>query len=284
MKSWQDKAKILIESLPYIQYFRGKIIVIKYGGSAMLDENLKKSLIRDVALLQSIGFKPIIVHGGGKEIDKWLHIAGIEREFQDGLRVTNAATMEIVEMVLNKVSKELVGLLSEFGVHSCGLSGKDGRILQVRAKNKDKLGYVGEVINVDSTLIHSVLTSDFVPVICPIGIGGEHKSYNVNADDAACALAEALKVEKLVFLSDIEGVYEDYHDKDSLITELSIAHAERLIQEGKINGGMIPKIRSCIQAVRNGVSRVHIIDGRIQHCLLLEFFTNRGIGTAILDE
>lgn len=283
MKKLQEKAKILIEALPYIQHFRGKVIIIKYGGSAMESENLKKSLIRDVALLQSIGFKPIIVHGGGKEIDKWLEITKIKRVFKDGLRVTDLPTMEIVEMVLNKISKELVGLLSEFGVKSCGLSGKDGKILQVEPKDREILGYVGRVVSVDSTLINAVLNSDFVPVICPVGIGIDHRSYNINADDAACVLAEALKVEKLVFLSDIEGVYRDYNDKSSLISELSIAEAQRLISDGSINGGMIPKINSCIHAVRNGVRRVHIIDGRIEHCLLLEFFTNRGIGTAILD-
>ncbi|MWV62706.1 acetylglutamate kinase [Helicobacter saguini] len=283
MKKLQDKAKILIEALPYIQHFRGKVIIIKYGGSAMESEKLKKSLIRDVALLQSIGFKPIIVHGGGKEIDKWLKIAQIERIFKDGLRVTDLPTMEIVEMVLNKISKELVGLLSEFGVKSCGLSGKDGKILQVEPKDREILGFVGRVVSVDSTLINAVLNSDFVPVICPVGIGIDHRSYNINADDAACALAEALRVEKLVFLSDIEGVYRDYNDKSSLISELSIAEAQKLISDGSINGGMIPKINSCIHAVRNGVSRVHIIDGRIEHCLLLEFFTNRGIGTAILN-
>lgn len=283
MKKLQDKAKILIEALPYIQHFRGKVIIIKYGGSAMESEKLKKSLIRDVALLQSIGFKPIIVHGGGKEIDKWLRIAQIERIFKDGLRVTDLPTMEIVEMVLNKISKELVGLLSEFGVKSCGLSGKDGKILQVEPKDREILGFVGRVVSVDSTLINAVLNSDFVPVICPVGIGIDHRSYNINADDAACALAEALRVEKLVFLSDIEGVYRDYNDKSSLISELSIAEAQKLISDGSINGGMIPKINSCIHAVRNGVSRVHIIDGRIEHCLLLEFFTNKGIGTAILN-
>lgn len=284
MKLWQDKAKILIESLPYIQQFRGKIIVIKYGGSAMLDKNLKKSLMRDIALLQSIGFKPIIVHGGGKEIDKWLQIVGIQREFKNGLRVTNLETMEIVEMVLNKINKELVGLLGSFGVRSVGLSGKDGNMLQVKPKDKENLGYVGSIVKVDSTLIKSVLLSDCIPIICPIGINDRYEDYNINADDAAQALAEELQAEKLVFLSDIEGVYEDYYDKDSLISELSISKANELIEQGKISGGMIPKLHSCIKAITNGVSRVHIIDGRIQHCLLLEFLTNRGIGTAILQD
>lgn len=287
MKLWQEKAQILIEALPYIQLFRGKIIVIKYGGSAMDNEELKRSLIRDIALLKSIGFKPIIVHGGGKEIDRWLKIAGIERKFQNGLRVTDSPTMEIVEMVLNKISKEIVGLLSEFGIHSCGLSGKDGNMLQVRPKDKENLGFVGEITKVDSLLIDSVLQHDFIPVICPIGIGnmcdGYSQSYNINADDVACAVAEKMQVEKLVFLSDIEGVYKDYEDKNSLISELNVKYARELMAHGNISGGMIPKIENCIRAVENGVSRVHILDGRIRHCLLLEFFTKKGIGTAILQ-
>ena len=284
MKEWQDKAKILIESLPYIQLFRGKIMVIKYGGSAMLNEELQKSLIRDVALLHSIGFQPVIVHGGGKDIDKWLELVNIKREFQDGLRVTNKDTMQIVEMVLNKISKDIVGMLCEFGVQACGISGKDGKMLQVKAKDSKKLGYVGEVVHVDTTLVKAILQDGFVPVICPVGIGNDNKSYNINADDAACAIAEALHAEKLVFLSDIEGVYEDYNNKDSFLSELSLHEAQNLIDTGKVSGGMIPKLQSCIHAIHNGVSRVHILDGRVQHCLLLEFFTNKGIGTAILKK
>ncbi len=284
MKSWQDKAKILIESLPYIQLFRGKTIVIKYGGSAMIDDELKKSLIRDIALLQSIGFKPIIVHGGGKDIDKWLEKVEIKREFKNGLRVTDKNTMEIVEMVLNKISKDIVGMLGEFGICSCGLSGKDGALLQVKPKDKENLGFVGEVEKVDTTLLDSILKNNFVPVICPVGIDKNYKSYNINADDVACAIAEALNAEKLVFLSDIEGVYEEYGNEDTFVSELSIEEAYRFINDGKVSGGMIPKLQSCIHAIENGVSRVHILDGRIQHCLLLEFFTNKGIGTAILDK
>lgn len=284
MKEWQDKAKILIESLPYIQLFRGKIIVIKYGGSAMLNEELQKSLIRDVALLHSIGFQTIIVHGGGKDIDKWLKVVNIEREFQNGLRVTNSDTMKIVEMVLNKISKDIVGMLCEFGVQACSISGKDGKMLQVKARDSENLGYVGEIIRVDTALVNTILQSGFVPVICPVGIGCDYKSYNVNADDAACAIAEALHAEKLVFLSDIEGVYEDYNNKDSFFSELSLHEAQNLIDTGKVSGGMIPKLQSCIHAIHNGVSRVHILDGRMQHCLLLEFLTNRGIGTAILKK
>ncbi|WP_324843340.1 acetylglutamate kinase [Helicobacter aurati] len=286
MKSWQEKAAILIEALPYIQLFRGKMVVIKYGGSAMDNEELKKSLIRDIALLKSVGFRPIIVHGGGKEIDKWLKIAGIERKFQDGLRITDEPTMEIAEMVLNKIGKEIVGLLSEFGIHSCGLSGKDGHMLQVLPKDKEKLGFVGEITKVDSLLIDSILQHDFIPVISPIGIGnvnGKSQSYNINADDVACAVAESMRAEKLVFLSDIDGVYSDYANKNSLISELRISEIEELITNGNISEGMIPKIRNCIQAVRGGVSRVHILNGRIRHCLLLEFFTQKGIGTAILQ-
>ncbi len=277
----QDKAKILLEMLPYFQSFFGKTIIVKYGGSAMSDSILKESIVKDIALLKQVGLKPIVVVGGGKEIDSWLSRLNIERRFKDGLRVTDKDTMEVAEMVLNKVSKEIVALFGKYGISAVGLSGKDSMMLEVKPRDKENLGYVGDITKVRSRILESLLQNDFVPVVCPIGIN-DNESYNINADLLACALAEEMKVEKLVFLSDIDGVYEDYEDKDSLIPELHISHALKLIESGKIHGGMIPKINACIHAINNGVSRVHIIDGRIEHCLLLEFFTKRGIGTAIL--
>ena len=280
------KAQVLIEALPYIQKFKDKIIVVKYGGSAMVDEELKRKVIEDVVLLKLVGFKPIIVHGGGKEISKWVDKVGMETKFVNGLRVTDEPTMEIAEMVLNKVNKSLVSLIEELGVKAVGISGKDGGTLIVDKKYSDgeDIGFVGEVKKVNPDLIHTLLENDFVPVICPIGVDDDFHSYNINADDAACAIATAIKAEKLAFLTDIEGVYKDYDDKDSLISELSIEDARELIGGGTIGGGMLPKLNNCIDAIESGVSRVHILDGRIPHCLLLEIFTNKGIGTAILNK
>ena len=231
MQQYLDKAEVLIEALTYIQRFNRKIIVVKYGGSAMLDEELQKNVIKDVTFLKLVGFKPIIVHGGGKEISKWVSKAGMEPKFIDGLRVTDAETMEIAEMVLNKVNKNLVRMVEELGVRA---------------------------------------------------IGDDYNTYNINADDAAYSIAKAVHAEKLAFLSDIEGVYRDYEDKSSLITALTVDQANELIESGAISGGMIPKLQNCVGAIENGVSRVHILDGRIPHCLLLEIFTKKGIGTAIL--
>lgn len=286
MKEIMDKANVLIEALPYIQRFNRKIIVVKYGGSAMVDENLKKRVIQDVTLLKLVGFKPIIVHGGGKEISKWVEKAGMEPEFVNGLRKTDAATMEIAEMVLNKVNKSLVQLVEELGVNAIGISGKDGGLLKVDKKysNGQDIGFVGDIKEVNPKILYDLLENDYLPIICPIGMDDDFNSYNINADDAACAIARAVKAEKLAFLTDIEGVYKDPKDKSTLISELPIEEAKKLIQEGYIGGGMLPKLNNCIDAMENGVSRVHILDGRIAHCLLLEIFTNKGIGTAILGE
>ena len=280
------KAQVLIEALPYIQKFKDKIIVVKYGGSAMVDEELKRKVIEDVVLLKLVGFKPIIVHGGGKEISKWVDKVGMNTKFVNGLRVTDEPTMEIAEMVLNKVNKSLVSLIEQLGVKAVGISGKDGGTLVVDKKYSDgeDIGFVGEVKKVNPDLIHTLLENDFIPVICPIGVDDEFHSYNINADDAACAIATAIKAEKLAFLTDIEGVFKDYDDKDSLISELSIEDARELIGGGTIGGGMLPKLNNCIEAIESGVSSVHILDGRIPHCLLLEIFTNKGIGTAILNK
>ena len=286
MEKIMEKAEVLIEALPYIQRFNRKIIVVKYGGSAMLDETLKHQVIQDVTLLKLVGFKPIIVHGGGKDISRWVRLTGKEPEFVSGLRVTDSDTMEIAEMVLNRVNKSLVSLVSELGVLSVGISGKDGDLLHVEKKVVEgaDIGYVGEVKSVNPKVLYDLLEKDFLPIVCPIGVDDGYDTYNINADDAACAIAEAVHAEKLAFLSDIEGVYRDPDDPSSLISELTVTEANELIGSGFIGGGMLPKLNSCISAIENGVSRVHILDGRIAHCLLLEIFTNKGIGTAILSD
>ena len=286
MELWLAKAQILIEALPYIQYYNGKTIVVKYGGSAMIDEKLKQEVIRDVALLKVVGFKPVIVHGGGKEISKWVKAAGMEPKFINGLRVTDAPTMEIAEMVLNKVNKGLVQAMESLEVKAIGISGKDGAMLRVEKKLSDgkDIGFVGEITEVNTDIIDTLLENDYVPVVCPIGMDDEYQSYNINADDAACAIARALGAEKLAFLSDIEGVYKDPLDPTTLISTLSVSEARELLKTGMIGGGMLPKLNNCIDAIEHGVSKVHILDGRIEHCLLLEFFTKRGIGTQILGD
>nr|WP_298512199.1 acetylglutamate kinase [uncultured Marvinbryantia sp.] len=286
MENWLQKAQVLNEALPYIQRFHGKIMVVKYGGSAMVDHELKKSVIRDVALLKLVGFRPIIVHGGGKEITKWVNKAGLETRFVNGLRVTDKETMEIAEMVLNKINKGLVSMMEKLGVHAVGVSGKDGTLLKVDKKlsKGQDIGYVGEIKEVNTELLEKLLNDDFVPVICPIGSDDAYHSYNINADDAACAIASAMGASKLAFLTDIEGVYRNPLDKSSLISEMTIPEAEEFLASGMAGGGMLPKLQNCIEAMKAGVSRVHILDGRIEHCLLLEFFTDRGVGTAIISD
>ncbi len=286
MQKVLQKAEVLIEALPYIQRFNRKIIVVKYGGSAMVDEELKKNVIKDVTLLKLVGFKPIIVHGGGKEISKWVGKVGMEPEFVNGLRKTDAPTMEIAEMVLGRVNKSLVQMVQELGVNAIGISGKDGGLLKVEKKYSkgQDIGYVGDVKEVNAKVLYDLLEKDFLPIVCPVGLDEQFESYNINADDAACAIARAVNAEKLAFLTDVKGVYKDPEDKSSLISELSVSEAHELIGDGTVGGGMLPKLNNCIEAIKDGVSRVHILDGRIPHCLLLEIFTNKGIGTAILGD
>ncbi|MBR3276659.1 MAG: acetylglutamate kinase [Eubacterium sp.] len=281
-----DKAEVLIEALPYIQKFNRKIIVVKYGGSAMTDDKLKRNVIEDVVLLKLVGFKPVIVHGGGKEISAWLSRIGKTSEFKKGLRVTDEETMEVAEMVLNKVNKELVSLIQSLGVKAVGVSGKDAGLINVTRKTADgeDIGFVGDVQSVNPKLLYDLLEKDFLPVVCPVGGDDDYHSYNVNADEAASAIAEALHAEKLAFLTDIEGVYYDKDDPGSLISVLPISGAEKMIADGHAGGGMIPKLQNCVDAIRGNVNRVHILDGRIPHCLLLEIFTNEGIGTAIVKD
>ena len=280
------KAEVLVEALPYIQKFNRKIVVVKYGGSAMLDEKLKENVIKDVVLLKLVGFKPVIVHGGGKDISKWVERSGMEPRFVNGLRVTDAATMEIAEMVLNRVNKGLVQKVEALGVHAVGISGKDGGLLKVKKRYSggEDIGFVGEITQVNPKIILDLLEKDFLPIVCPIGFDDNFDSYNINADDAACAVAEALHANKLAFLTDTEGVYRDFSDKSTFIHSMEVHEAEEFIASGGASGGMIPKLQNCIHALREGVARVHILDGRLPHSLLLEFFTNKGIGTVIIND
>ncbi len=286
MQKYLDKAEVLIEALPYIQRFNRRVIVVKYGGSAMVDDTLKEQVIQDVTLLKLVGFKPIIVHGGGKEISKWVSKAGMKPQFVNGLRVTDAETMELAEMVLGKVNKNLVQLVESIGVRAIGISGKDGNLLNVKKKLVDgeDIGFVGEVKSVKAEVLYDLLEKDFLPIVAPVGMDDDYNTYNINADDAACAIAKSMCAEKLAFLTDIEGVYKDPEDPGTLISELKISEARELMNEGYIGGGMLPKLHNCIDAIEHGVSRVHILDGRIPHCLLLEIFTHKGIGTAIVNE
>jgi acetylglutamate kinase len=285
MKLVMEKAEILIEALPYITNFNQKIIVVKYGGSAMSDEELQRNVIKDVTLLKLVGLKPIIVHGGGKEISRWIGKVGKEPKFINGLRVTDEDTMEIAEMVLSRVNKRLVTMVGELGVSAVGISGKDGGLLKVEKKYADgkDIGFVGEITKVNPQILYDLIERDFIPIVAPIGLDEDFNTYNINADDAACGIAKAVRAEKLAFLTDVEGLYKDINDKGTFLPFLPVEDAEKLIEEGYIGGGMLPKLRNCTSAIRNGVNRVHILDGRIPHSLLLEIFTHKGIGTAIIS-
>lgn len=282
----QKKAEVLIEALPYIQKFNRKIIVVKYGGSAMSDEELQRHVIQDVTLLKLVGFKPIIVHGGGKAISSWVRKTGKEAQFINGLRVTDKETMEIAEMVLGRVSKNLVTMVEELGVKAVGISGKDSAMLKVkkRLSGGQDIGYVGEITKVDPKILFDMMDHDYLPIVAPIGLDDQFETYNINADEAACAIAKAVGADKLVYLTDVEGLYRDFEDKSSFISRISVTEAEELIANGMIGGGMLPKLSNCTDAVRGGVKRVHILDGRVPHSILLEIFTNKGNGTMFYDE
>lgn len=282
----QKKAEVLIEALPYIQKFNRKIIVVKYGGSAMSDEELQRHVIQDVTLLKLVGFKPIIVHGGGKAISSWIQKTGKEAQFINGLRVTDKETMEIAEMVLGRVSKNLVTMVEELGVKAVGISGKDSAMLKVkkRLSGGQDIGYVGEITKVDPKILFDMMDHDYLPIVAPIGLDDQFETYNINADEAACAIAKAVGADKLVYLTDVEGLYRDFEDKSSFISRISVTEAEELIADGMIGGGMLPKLSNCTDAVRGGVKRVHILDGRVPHSILLEIFTNKGNGTMFYDD
>lgn len=281
-----NSAKVLTEALPYIRKLNRKIIVVKYGGSVMCNEALQMSVIRDVILLKHAGFLPVIVHGGGKEISRWVAKMGGTPRFVNGLRVTDAETMELVEMVLGRINKGLVTMVQQQGADAVGLSGKDGGLLQAEKKYSDgqDIGFVGEVTAVKPQILYDLLEKGYIPVISSVGLDEQFRTYNINADDAAYAVARAVKAEKLMFLTDVEGLYRDINDKSSVVYRLEASQADKMIQGGFIGGGMLPKLSSCTHAVRNGVRSVHILDGRIEHSLLLEIFTSRGIGTVILPD
>ena len=284
MKSIINKEEILTEALPYIKKFSGITVVIKYGGAALVNEEIKSTIIKDIALMKFVGFKPVVVHGGGKDINKALERVGIEPQFKDGLRVTDEETMEVVQEVLvGKVNKSLVTELCLQGINAVGVCGKDSGFMKVKkaTPNGLDLGLVGEVTEVDTTLINTLLDNDFVPVISTVGVDEEGNSYNVNADYAAVAVAGALNAEKLVFITDVAGVMRDVNDPNSVISTTNTAEINELIADGTIAGGMIPKVQCCLAGVNAGVKNVHILDGRIAHCLILEIFTNKGIGTLI---
>ncbi len=286
MQEVLKKAEVLVEALPYIQKFNRKIIVVKYGGSAMSNEELQRNVIKDVTLLKLVGFKPIIVHGGGKAISNWVSKVGKQAEFVNGLRVTDSETMEIAEMVLSRVNKQLVTMVQELGVKAIGISGKDSGLLHVQKKYSDgkDIGYVGDVDKVDPKILYDLLEEDYLPIIAPTGLDDNFDTFNINADDAACAIAKAVHADKLVFLTDIEGLYRDINDKSSFISRITCSEADELIKSGTVGGGMLPKLGKCTSAVKEGVKSVHILDGRIPHCLLLEIFTNKGVGTVFIDD
>lgn len=281
------KAEILIEALPYIQKFYGKTVVIKYGGNAMINEDLKNRVMEDITLLKYIGINPVVVHGGGPDISAALTKNGVQSEFINGLRVTDAETMAIAQMVLiGKTNKEIVSLLGTKGGKGLGISGIDGNLLTCEKAytevdgEKVDIGFVGNIVKVNAKMIAQLTKEDYIPVIAPIGVDEEGNSYNINADTVAGAIAEALEAEKLMLLTDTEGIKESA-DSENAIPRLSRQEIYQMIEDGKIVGGMIPKVKGCIQAIEAGVNSVHVIDGRVPHCLLLEIFTHHGIGTMI---
>ncbi|HOB12537.1 MAG TPA: acetylglutamate kinase [Syntrophomonadaceae bacterium] len=283
--SAMEKAEILVEALPYIKDFYGKKVVIKYGGAAMTDSHLQQKVMQDIVLMHYVGMRPIVVHGGGPEINRLLERLNISSEFVNGLRVTDAATMEVVEMVLGgKVNKEIVAGLNASGGKAIGLSGKDGNLIEAGPVDySGQLGYVGEVRRINPQIIETVIENGYIPVIAPIGIDDKQQTYNINADLVAAAVAVTIQADKLVLLTDVPGLLQNPDDSSSLISVLKVSDVPRLTDQGVIAGGMIPKVSCCVQAVTGGVGRTHIIDGRVPHSILLEIFTREGIGTMVVN-
>ncbi len=278
-----NRVRILSEALPYIQRFADRTIVIKYGGAAMKDSSLKAKVITDVVFLASVGVRSVLVHGGGPEINSWLEKLNIEPQFKDGLRVTDAATMDVVEMVLaGRVNKDLVSLINRAGTLAVGLCGKDGNLIQARPVGKEGVGFVGEVCNINIGLIESLVNSGYVPVISSVAADENGQAYNINADTVAGEIAAALQAEKLILLTDTPGILYDYHDHSTLIHKLDIQKARELIDQGVVSGGMIPKVSCCVRSLAQGVKAAHILDGRLPHSLLLEILTDEGIGSMIV--
>lgn len=288
-----DKANVLVEALPYIEDFYGKIVVIKYGGNAMINDTLKEKVMEDIALMRFVGIHPVIVHGGGPEITGFLKKLGKVSSFVSGLRVTDEETVEVAEMVLDgKINSEIVKRMNRRGVRAVGLSGEDANLIRAKKKlatvyenetpREVDIGYVGEVASINTDILETLIKNDYVPVIAPIGIGVSGENYNINADYVAAKVAGALQAERLILLTDIEGVYKDFNDKSSFISILTAAKAREYIKDGTITGGMIPKLEACLSAMDDGVSKAHIIDGRLPHSLILEMFTEEGVGTQVV--
>jgi acetylglutamate kinase len=282
-KDEATRVRVLSEALPYIQQFAGRTVVVKYGGAAMKDSSLKDKVIRDVVFLACVGLRPVVVHGGGPEINSWLGKLGIEPQFKNGLRVTDAATMDVVEMVLvGRVNKELVSLINRAGGKAVGLCGKDGNLIKARPEGREGIGFVGEVNSVDINLLESLVSSGYIPVVSSVAADETGQAYNINADTVAGELAAALGAEKLILLTDTVGILKDYKDPSTLIARVDIQEARQLIETGVVGGGMIPKVTCCVRSLAQGVRAAHIIDGRIPHALLLEIFTDEGIGSMIV--
>jgi len=283
-----DKANILIEALPYIQKLAGKTIVIKYGGNAMTDDNITKTILQDITLLKYIGVNPIVVHGGGPEINKMLGKLEIASSFHNGLRITDSATMEVVQMVLTgKINKDIVSQLNAMGGKAVGLCGKDANLIRVtkrQAKDGVDLGYVGDVVEINTKFLKMLAQEEYIPVIAPVGADDQGNSYNINADTVAGEIAAAIHAEKLIFLTDIDGIRADKNEAASLISAISVDEIHAMIDSGAIEGGMIPKVQGCIKGIQSGVNRTHILNGTIAHPLILEIFTDKGVGTMVYSE
>ena len=279
-----DKARVLVEALPYITRFSGKVVVVKYGGNAMIDPALAKSFARDVALMHYVGMRPVVVHGGGPQISELMRKLDQQPQFVDGYRVTGPDELDTVRMVLQKTNKELVAMLNGYGDIAVGISGEDAGLIKARkmqGRSGADLGFVGEVERIDPRVIQELLKSGFIPVVAPIGVGRDGQALNINADLAAGAVAAALRAAKIVFLTDVEGLYEDFGDKGSLLSRVTVNDLEAMLKSEKLSEGMIPKISGCVDAMKQGVERAHILDGRVEHALLLEIFTDEGVGTMV---
>jgi acetylglutamate kinase len=277
------RVRVLSEALPYIQQFAGRTVVVKYGGAAMKDSQLKNQVIRDIVFLSCVGLRPIVVHGGGPEINSWLNKLGIEAQFKNGLRVTDAATMDVVEMVLvGRVNKEIVAMIHQAGGKAVGLCGKDGNLITARPQGQEGIGFVGDVSNVDVSILNTLAENGYIPVVSSVAADETGQAYNINADTIAGEIAAALGAEKLILLTDTRGILKDYQDSSTLIPKVDIQEARELIATGVVGGGMIPKVNCCVRSLAQGVKATHIIDGRIPHALLLEIFTDVGIGTMLV--
>lgn len=282
-KDEAERVRILSEALPFIQQFAGRTIVVKYGGAAMKDSTLKDTVMRDIVLLSCVGLRPVVVHGGGPEINSWLDKIGIEPQFKNGLRVTDAPTMDVVEMVLvGRVNKEIVALINQAGGKAVGLCGKDASLITARPQGQEDIGFVGDVQSINIKLLETLVKDGYIPVVSSVAADDNGQSYNINADTVAGELAAALGAEKMLLMTDTAGILKDYKDPSTLMTHLTIQEARRLIETGVVSGGMIPKVNCCVRSLAQGVRAAHIIDGRIPHALLLEIFTGAGIGSMIV--